>query len=432
MLRNLRRLCCFTLVITAGMIGQLTLATPAQARDAAGMADPGVIMEWSAIANRTVFIENANPIPSSSLYFSFVSIAMFDAVVAIDGGYQSYSYHGRAPAHASAEVAAATAAHRILKNYFPSSRVNLDADYTAFLKTRPPGAGTNGGRRVGEASAAKIIRQRLDDGRNGPQTLNVVPAPGVYRPTPPAFLPMLVPWLAFTKPLVLRSSKQIPLAGPASLTSATYTRDYRETKAYGALEGSARTPGQTATALFWNANSVLQYRVALADRLTRHPVDLVQAARAFALLDTGTADSAITCWRSKFDYATWRPITAINLAGTDGNRATVPDRTWQPLAITPPYPEYASGHACITGAATNTYSYLFGSRHIDIRIYSSVTDTTRHYADTAKLDVETKNARIWLGLHFRTGMNAGNDIGHKASQWTITHAFQPTCSNRES
>src|SRR6195952_1043589 len=127
MVRNLRRLCCITLVITAGLIGQLTLATPAQARDAGRMAGPEVITEWNAIADRTVFVENANPIPSSSLYFSFVSIAMFDAVVAIDGGYQTYAYHGRAPSHASAEVAAATAAHRILKNYFPSSRVNLDA-----------------------------------------------------------------------------------------------------------------------------------------------------------------------------------------------------------------------------------------------------------------------------------------------------------------
>jgi hypothetical protein len=30
----------------------------------------------------------------------------------------------------------------------------------------------------------------------------------------------------------------------------------------------------------------------------------------------------ITCWRAKYDYAYWRPITAIALANTDGNPAT--------------------------------------------------------------------------------------------------------------
>ena len=123
-------------------------------------------------------------------------------------------------------------------------------------------------------------------------------------------------------------------------------------------------------------------------------------------------------------------VTAINLGDTDGNPATVADPTWAPLVTTPNYPEYASGHACITGSATNTFSYLFGSRHIDMNVYSSVTATTRHYANSVALDNETKNARIWLGLHFRTGMNAGNRIGHFASRWTISHVFQPTCDRR--
>jgi DNA-binding NarL/FixJ family response regulator len=39
----------------------------------------------------------------------------------------------------------------------------------------------------------------------------------------------------------------------------------------------------------------------------------------------------------------WRPITAINLADTDGNPATDPDPSWVPLVPTPPYPEYPSG-----------------------------------------------------------------------------------------
>src|ERR1700712_5519113 len=263
-----RRFLCITVVAVAGAGAPLTFVPSAGAVQTHRPADPGVITEWNAIANRTVFTENLTPIPSSSVYFSFVSIAMFDAVVAIEGGYRPYAYRGRAPARASVEVAAATAAHRVLSHYFPSSTANLDADYATFLATQPGGSGRSAGQQVGEASAAKIIAKRVADGRNGPQQLNVVPAPGVYRPTPPDFLPMLVPWLAFTTPLALRNQTQFPLAGPAPLRSAAYTRDYAESKAYGAKEGSRRSPAQTETALFWNANSVLQYRVALADRLT--------------------------------------------------------------------------------------------------------------------------------------------------------------------
>lgn len=351
-----------------------------------------VVTAWNALAVRTIFTENLTPIPSSGLYFGFTSIAVYDAVVAIEGGYESYIYRDRPPARASAQVAAAAAAQR-----------------------------------VGEASAEAIIAVRANDGRNAAVTLDVITAPGVWRPTPPAFAPMLVPWLAFVRPLALRSPDQIRSGGPRSLTSAAYARDWLETRNVGAKTGSSRTPAQTETALFWNANSIAQYQAALADHLNRHPVSIVQSARAFALLSVGTADSLITCWGTKYHYASWRPVTAIQLANTDGNPATTADPTWEPLAATPPFPEYASGHACITGAATNVFGYLFGQRSIDMNIGSSVTGTVRHFESVRTLDTETQNARIWLGLHFRPAMTDGNRIGHAASAWAISREFRPTC-----
>lgn len=324
-------------------------------------------------------------------------------------------------------MAAATAAHRVLVQYFPASTAALDVDYTAFLAGVPDGSAKTGGRQVGEASAAAIIAVRSNDGRNAPITLDVAPAPGVWRPTPPAFAPMLVPWLGFMKPLSLRGPEQIRLAGPRDLTSAGYAKDWLEVKTYGAKTGSSRTAAQTETALFWNANSVGQYQVALADHLNRHPMGIVQGARAFAPLSVGMADSLITCWSNKFHLATWRPITAIQLADTDGNPSTTADPTWEPLVATPPYPEYASGHACITGAATNAFGSLFGQRSIDMNVVSSVTGTTRHFDSVKALDDETQNARIWLGLHFRQAMTDGNKIGHAASAWVISREFRPTC-----
>ena len=65
-------------------------------------------------------------------------------------------------------------------------------------------------------------------------------------------------------------------------------------------------------------------------------------------------------WRAKYDYGLWRPITAINLADTDGNPDTIADPTWVPLFTTPAYPEYPSGYNAFTAsvrpAAWRNYS----------------------------------------------------------------------------
>jgi hypothetical protein len=414
-----------TAMVTASLLATGAVTAPSQAvrRPA---ADPAVVTTWNAIAARTIFAENATPIPSSSLYFGFVSIAVFDAVVAIEGGYQPYT--GRLPrAHgnASAEAAAATAAYRVLSYYFPTSASNLAADYAASLDRVRNGAARDHGVRVGDAAAAALIDLRQDDGRGATVPQPGGTAPGQWRPTPDAFAPMLVPWLGFVRPLSLRSPTQVALPGPDPLTSPAYARDVAEVQAFGAKDGSSRTGSQTQTALFFNANAVLQYEEALRDRVTRHHLDLVSSARAFAVLGTSTADSLIACWRAKYDYAFWRPITAIRLADSDGNAATTPDPTWTPLVPTPPYGDYVSGHACITGAASGAISHLYGRDALDLQLFSSVTGTTRQYSSAEVLDTDTRNARIWLGLHFRRAMNDGNALGHQVSDWVAGHEFGP-------
>jgi len=230
---------------------------------------------------------------------------------------------------------------------------------------------------------------------------------------------MAVPWLGFVRPLALRSPAQPWLSGPDPVTSRAYRRDLAEVRAYGSLTGSSRTPEQTETALFWNANAVAQFQAALRDQVTRRGYDPVRAARAFALLGTTTADALIRCWRSKYDEAYWRPITAIHEDPID------PDPAWTPLLPTPPYPDYISGHACITGAAVGTFAHLFGARSIDMDVSSSVTSTTRHYNSAEALRVEAFNARIWLGFHFRKAMTDGSQVGTYTSVWVRHHYFTP-------
>jgi hypothetical protein len=409
-------------LVTAALV---LSAAPSGAAAAPSTPDASVVTAWNAIAVRTIFTENATPIPSSSLYFGFVSLAVHDAVVAIEGRYEPYIRQPRPRGRASSEAAAATAAYHVLRHYFPASAANLAVDHAASLAGIPDGKAEARGVSVGTVAAANLIRARENDGRGAAITFDVPPAPGVWRPTPDAFAPMAVPWLGFVGPLALRSPTQIRLPGPDPIGSGAYARDFAEVKAYGALTGSARSPEQTETALFFNSNSVTQYQATLRDQVVRRGLDIVAAARAFGLLGTAMGDAAIACWRSKYDYGYWRPITAIRLADTDGNPATEPDPAWIPLVPNPPYQDYTSGHACLTGAAAGTLGYLFGRRGLDLVVTSTVTGTTRHYDSLAALERDTQNARIWLGLHFRRAMTDGLRIGHGAADWVIDHELRP-------
>jgi hypothetical protein len=388
-------------------------------------ADPAVITEWNAVAVRTIFTEAQQAPPVGQLYLGFVSIAVHDAVAAVDGRYAPYAKQPRAHRHASPQAAAATAAHQVLSHYFPASAQALGSDYAASLAKIPEGAGKTHGIRAGKAAATTLVRLRTGDGRNADVTLNVTPAPGVWRPTPPAFAPMAVPWLGFVRPLLLKSPTRIRLPGPDALNSKAYARDVAEVKATGAASASTRTPAQTETAMFWNDNVPRQYQTALRDLAARRHLGMDDSARMFALLNATAADSAIACWRGKYDDAYWRPVTAIRLADTDGNPATTPDPAWSPLVATPPYPEYPSGHACLTGPITAGLSHLFGARHIDLTVDSAVTGTTRHYTTANALTQETMNARIWLGFHFRKAMTDGSRLGRAVTRWSVGRYFQP-------
>ena len=116
--------------------------------------DAAVITRWNEITQRTL-AENAVPVPSSGLYYAFVSLAMYDAVVTIKGGYEPWAEQPRAHARASAEVAAATAAYVVLRHYFPTSAKALASDFWAALRRshmRHSHEGARGARHQGRPS----------------------------------------------------------------------------------------------------------------------------------------------------------------------------------------------------------------------------------------------------------------------------------------
>ena len=99
----------------------------------------------------------------------------------------------------------------------------------------------------------------------------------------------------------------------------------------GSATSTVRTPEQTDTARFIAGSTIPLVSSSLRDLAARHQLDISDSARLFAAVAMSAADGVITSWDSKLEYGFWRPITAIQLADTDGNPDTLPDPGWLPL-----------------------------------------------------------------------------------------------------
>jgi hypothetical protein len=399
----------------------------ANAAAAGGPAeDAAVVSDWNATAVTTLAGDTSKVPQEWPLYLAFMHAAIYDAVIGVEGGYRPYLFDDRAPAGTSATAAAAAAAHKILETYSPYAQSALDAALAASLAGIPDGSAKADGVAFGERVAQELIDARAHDGRNAPVFFTKPPAPGVWRPTPPAFAPMAVPWLGGVTPLLVHSATQFAPPPPPTLTSRRYTRDFAEVKAFGSASSTVRTADQTATALFFSGNAVVQFNTALRDQAASRGLDIVQAARTFAAVDMTVSDAIITAWRAKLFYGIWRPSTAIQLADTDGNPATTADPTWTPLLINPNYPDYVSGYNTITASFTSALEKLFSRRHLNLTLISTaVPGATRHYDTGQALRADVVNARVWLGIHFRFADIAARNLGIRLAGWTLHHYFQP-------
>jgi hypothetical protein len=160
----------------------------------------------------------ANKFPGdAAVYMGIVHVAMYDAAVAIAGGYRPYAIALSAP-DASPQAAIATAAYQTLVGLQQSNGLGLSAgglailagDYTAYLAAVPDGQAKTDGIAVGQQVAAAVLALRSNDGLNKNPTVNDLnppkPGPGVWQPNPAA--PVLGLRLPGVRPLALRSASQ--------------------------------------------------------------------------------------------------------------------------------------------------------------------------------------------------------------------------------
>jgi hypothetical protein len=380
----------------------------------------------------------------AAVYMGIVHTAIYDATVAIEGGYEPYAIRLSAP-DASPEAAIATAAHHTLVGppatglqpalgLTPAQQAILDGDYAAYMDAIPDGPEKASGIAVGEQVAAAILALRADDGREDNPTLDDLdppaPGPGVWErnppippsTTPPPVLGLRLPGIL---PLALERASQFRPDGPNSLTSAEYAEDFQQVKELGRFDSTARTEQQTSQALFWTDHDLRQWNDGMLRLAAERGLDLVQTARMLAMAHVAGGDAMIGCFDAKYHYLSWRPVHAIQRADTDDNAHTVPDPTWQPLLPTPHHPEYPSAHACHTTAIVEVLESFFGPGRVRFSLDSLVTGDTRHYRRFREVVAEVNNARVWAGFHFRYSQEDGSRLGREVARFVVRNFFQP-------
>lgn len=227
-------------------------------------------------------------------------------------------------------------------------------------------------------------------------------------------MPLLPQW-GENRPFALQTGNACPLPAPPVYSEDKDSDFYKEAmEVYEAV--NSVTDEQRAIARFWSDDPMLSptppghWIVIALKVLDEQEAGAAEHADLLARLGISLADAFIGCWHSKFEYDLLRPVTYIK---------RVIDPKWEPILITPPFPEYPSGHSTQSGAAATVLTAFFGENF-------AFTDNThekdklpnrsfKSFWDAAE---EAGISRLYGGIHFRAaidrGLDQGRCIGEKA------------------
>jgi hypothetical protein len=398
------------------------------------MARADEVTEWNQIMLETLRLGGSGGVLSTRPA-AIVQSAVYDAVNGIERRYTPIHVEPDAAPGASVRAAAVQAAYASLVQLYPAQKSALDAKRETSLAAIASSEAVEHSQSIergiewGQTVADAIVAWRNADGFSpAPPPYTGGTAVGQWRSTPPAFAPFTAIQLGTTTPWVIASPLQFPLSGPPALNSPQYTQDFNEVKLVGSIGSIARTADQTLAARFW-ASSAPNFQwnsIAISLGEERHTT-LSENSRLLAMMNVAIADAAITIWRWKRVYDFWRPITAIQLADTDGNPFTDKDASWEPLLATPPYPDYPSGLVGFGSAGLTILSNFFGENTSFVATSQnpSMAGIVRVFPDFTAAGNELVDTRVFAGIHFRTADADSLELGRRIANYVIANAFQP-------
>jgi hypothetical protein len=447
----------------------------------------GQVLYWNRIAIDASGLDHTPPAPGENRVFheqlgpgrasratAIIHIAIFDAINAITGGYESYTGIPRVHARTSVEVAIAQAAHDTLVALYTAQAATFDELLAEDLRQLriPNRIAMRRGIALGRRAAAAILALRADDGSQHPEPLVNIDflcsdQPGKWRQDPISLIPLALGahW-GGVRPFVLESSDQFRVPPPPDMTSAEYADAYNEVKRLGGdgvVTATERTAEQTEIGIYWAYDGTPSlcapprlYNQIIVQLATQHGLNAIETARLLALANVAMTDAGIAIWESKYYYLFWRPVAGIREADPgfgptglgDGNPDTTCDPSFSPLGapasnlegpnFTPPFPAYPSGHAGFGGAVFETLRTFFKTDDIAFTFvsdeFNGVTKgndgnvrplVPRSFTSLSQAEEENGQSRIYLGIHWRFDKTEGIAQGRRIADYVFTHAFAP-------
>ena len=171
-------------------------------------------------------------------------------------------------------------------------------------------------------------------------------------------------------------------------------------------------------------------------RMRKNTLD--QDAKLFFMLGNAQLDASISSWAAKYQYDFVRPITAIrsrydnktvtSWLGPGKGYGKVLGKNWmpyqEPTVVTPPFPEYVSGHSTFSAAGRTVLVMFYGNNDafnakVTIKAGSSKIEPGKVPAKDLVISWNTLSAaaddagwsRRWGGIHFESGDQQGRALG---------------------
>ena len=354
-----------------------------------------------------VGVANAMPTAPGFRSFAMLNVALHDAMVAAWDS--KYAYNRRRPTAADPKLAAAVvvpaspsypcehsvaagAAAAVLAHLFPKDAARFaeaaeDAARSRVAAGAVYASDSRAGLDLGRAVAARVIEAMKVDGAKWSGT--VPEGPGLWKGKDPAGTDQ-IQWKRF----VLSSPDQFRPAPPPAPDSTARADEVAEVKNF------KRTPLTNAKSSYWQfgqyGQAGLHYLISreVGTRLAESGQDrsAPRAARAYALAHVAHYDALIASQDAKFHFWTARPNQF--------------DPSITTVVPNPNFPSYVSNAAAVGMAPAVVLGHLFPRE-------------ASRYLEWAK---EFGESRIWAGIHFRSDVEAGWEIGRKVGALVVERA----------
>jgi PAP2 superfamily protein len=315
----------------------------------------------------------------------------------------------------------------ILRALFPTASAanvaaidRLESSYAGEGRAMlPPGVFRRSAQR-GRDAAGHVFAWSTTDGGHEAFRNNFPPysppnGPGFWVRTPPAFLPALQPYWGSNRTFALPSGTSCAPPPPLPYSEIPGSDFYED--AYGCYVVTTHLDAeQEAIARFWSDDPGTTatppgHSISILTQILRgQDARLGSAADAYARVGVAVADAFIACWQTKYTYNLLRPVTYIPL---------VIDPTWSPLLVTPPFPEYTSGHSVQSAAAARVMTDLFGAVSFTDHTHDARGLPARSFSSVQAAAQEAAISRVYGGIHFQAaierGLAQGDCVGARAS-----------------